>query len=109
MIENFDLAVKLITLFLLGGISELAFKKRRWAVMILSFGIWATIFRTAILRAISLYSGVFNHTSTKTIDDLRIFFMNGYGVFITDLLFLIGVIIGFIIISTDINKNLHKK
>lgn len=109
MIENLDLAIKITTLFLLGGTSELAFKKRRWAIMILSFAVWATLFRTTILRAISIYAGVFNHISAKTIQEVQGFFMNGYGVLVTDFLLLIGVIAGFIIISTDVNKNQHKK
>lgn len=104
MIENIDLAVKIATLFLLGGISELAFKKRRWAVMVLSFAVWVTLFRIVILRAISVYAGVFNHVSTKTIQELQGFFMNGNGVLITDIFLLIGVIAGFIIVSTDINN-----
>ena len=99
--DNIDLVFKLLILFFIGGFSEIAFKKRYWERLILSLGIWLTIFRTAFLRAIAAYDGVFNHALTDQVRQLQNFLMNGFGAYFTDFVLLVGSFAVFLMIVTE--------
>jgi hypothetical protein len=94
-----DLVLKIIILFFLAATSELAFKKRKWGLMLLALAVWITFFRTAILRAISLYTGVFNGASEFIVNNILNFFMQGLGLIITDIIILLGTLLAFLIVA----------
>jgi N-acetylmuramoyl-L-alanine amidase len=99
-VEIADLVLKILILFFLGACSEIAFKKRIWGLWLLSLGFWITFFRTAVLRAISIYIGAFQHSPEGLINQIQGYLMNGQGVILTDILALIGAFITFVFLVT---------
>lgn len=101
MMQYTDLALKILILFFLAATSELAFKKRKWALMLLALVVWITFFRTTILRAVSLYAGAFGEVNKNLINNIFNFFMQGTGLILSDIIVLIGTLMAFIIISNN--------
>ena len=104
MIDNVDLIIKIIILFLLTATTEISFKKRFWARMILSLAIWVTFFRLTILRAVAFYIGVFGHTDKHTINYIQNILMNDWGVIVTDIIAALGIFACFLITVTEVSK-----
>ena len=109
MIDIIDLIFKIIILFILAATSQLAFKKRLLGVMILTLGFWLTFFRTAILRAIVISSGLFDKVPKEMIKMIQEALMSANIVIITDIIALIGSIITFIFVATEVNGKIKTK
>ena len=99
MINYLDLSFKFLTLFFLAGASQMAFKNRQWGAMIITFGLWFTVFRTALLKSASLYVGVFNYMSPEIIDRAMKSLMTGNIVVFTDFIALVASFLGFVFFS----------
>jgi len=101
MLDSLNLLVKIIDLFFLAAVSQVAAKKRIWMVSILALGFWASVFRAALLRAMALYIGVFQKESPHMVQSIMDFLMSGAFGNITDILILIGSVLAFILIATE--------
>lgn len=104
MIDVIDLIIKFLTLFFLAATSQMAFRNRFWGVMMISLGLWFTVFRTTILRATVLYAGVFNHTSPQLLRMIQSYLMGGPIVVFTDFLAMVGSFLAFILYTGDFKK-----
>lgn len=98
-----NLIIRIFILQFVGATSEVAFKRRDWSLVALSFGIWLTTFRLAIYRAATIYIGVFKYESVERIDSIRNFITSGAVGNVTDLVLMVGVILTYI----ELAKCLH--
>jgi uncharacterized membrane protein len=109
-VELFDFILKVFTLFFLSAESHIAFKKRYWARAIITFAIWLTVFRLAILRAIAISIGLFGHLDNlAVVNAIQNYLMGAGGSIFTDIVLLLGVIFSFIITVGDCPDNQGKK
>lgn len=103
--NEIDLIIKIVTLFFLAATSQVSIQKRLFRVGLLSSVLWVTTFRLALLRAVSLYAGVFGKESDLLVDELRDFLMGGVFVVITDLVLLLGIIAAFVFVVTTRDRD----
>ena len=101
LLDSFNLLIKVIDLFFLAAVSQVAMKKRIWMVSLLALATWVSVFRAAILRAMSLYVGVFQKESPEIVKSLLDFFMSGAVGNVTDILILIGSVAAFALIASE--------
>ena len=66
-----DLIIKFMLLFLLNVEIELFLRSKRYSLAVFFSGVWATVFRLTLLRAMSMYIGVFGYQSSYTLLKLR--------------------------------------
>lgn len=91
-----NLIIRIVILQFVGATSEVAFKRRDWSLVILSFGIWLTTFRLAIFRATSIYIGVFKYESVERVASIQTFITSGAVGNVTDLVLMVGVVLTYI-------------
>lgn len=101
LIDAINLMIKIVDLFFLAALSQVAAKKRIWMVSILALGFWLTVFRAALIRSMSLYVGVFQKESPEIVKGLMDFLQSGAVGNITDLLILIGSVAAFALIASE--------
>lgn len=90
MIDILSLIMRIIILYFLIVTSHEAFRKRLWGFVILSLGLYLNIFRLALLRAMTIYIGVFQYNHKDLVDQWRTALMSSpYGL-LADIPFLIG-------------------
>jgi len=101
-----DFIIKAMILFFLAATSQMAFKNRQWAAMLVTLGLWLTVFRTAILRATTLYVGFFGaaHSTPELVRFIQGSLMSGWIVIVTDLIALIATLFAFVMYSGDNKK-----
>lgn len=90
-----DLIIKFILLFLLNVEIELFLRSKRYSLAVFFSGVWTMVFRLTLLRAISMYVGVFSYQSSYTLLRLRDTIQGIGWSLVTDILLLVGTILVF--------------
>jgi hypothetical protein len=101
--------MKLLVLFFLSAVSEMAFKRRSWGIMLLSLGFWLTFFRLAIARAAALYVGVFAKADNQIVDLLHTIVVSPEVAIFTDFVALTGAILTLILLSGEVSPLKRQK
>lgn len=85
-----SLILRIFILYFLTIISVEAMKKRLWAFVIIALGMYLSIFRLTLLRAMAMYIGVFGKVDVGFLNSIHSALMNGQFALITDIPFFIG-------------------
>lgn len=105
-----SLLMRFVLLQLIAATSELAIKKRLFFLSVLLFGLWVTIFRLTISRAIKASVGVFHYTDSGYLKYLNDLAQSSPVANVTDFFLLIGVIVlfRFVIHYPTLNKGVKR-
>ena len=95
-----NLIEKFLLLNLLGVCSELALKKRYWNLWFLMLALFITYFRTTLLRAVSMYVGVFSKMPVNKVVAICDFLQGSLATTITDSIILIAVILTYLTLQS---------
>jgi len=109
ILDVLNLGMRLIILFLTGVISQLTFQKKFYSLTIFLFGVWTTIFYLTLLRAISMYAGVFRNLDGDFLLHFKYFLMDSYFTNIPTFIILIGSILLFFWIKDCYKNSRHPK
>lgn len=101
MTDIISLIIRVVILYFLIVISHEAMRKRMWAFVILALGLYLNIFRLTILRAMTIYLGVFNYNHKDLIDGYRQALMSSPFGLLADIPFLIGTFAIFLYVVTQ--------
>lgn len=90
MIATIDLIVKFIALFLLTAQADLLLRHKVYSFSIFFSGVWLVIFRLTLLRAMSMYIGVFGCQTPELLGGILDFLQSPETSLFLDSILLIG-------------------
>lgn len=99
MLDTINLSIRIALLLLIGATVQTAMSKRMWAIFVFALTVWFLTFRLTLLRAVSIYAGVFSHEKIEFVDNLKNVLVSGWFNNFLDILFLIGAFVLYIYVA----------
>ena len=93
-----NLVMRIIMLNLIGATSEIALKKRLFAMWFFLMTLFFTMFRLTLLRVVAMYIGVFAHEPKTQVNNLLAFLSSSSVVNFTDAFLFLGIIVIFLMV-----------
>lgn len=109
MADTLSIIIRISILYILGVSSQVALRKRLYAVWFLSLSVWLVIFRLSIIRAVASYTGLFSKMPQYNLDYIHEFLRSSTVTNISDLILLIACVLLLSTVSTHPFKYSNKK